>query len=52
MKLLALLAVFALVLGAQKTVSDDEIFDNVRRRLAADPEVKGARFEVTVQHAL
>ena len=52
MKVLALLGIFALVLGAQKTVSDDEIFDNVRRRLAGDPEVKGARFDVTVKQGV
>ena len=49
MKLFALLAIFALLLGAQKTVSDDEIFDAVRLRLASDHEVKGGRFDVTVE---
>ncbi|MBI4875092.1 MAG: BON domain-containing protein [Acidobacteria bacterium] len=37
------------VLLAQKQVSDDEIYDNVRRRLANDPDVKGGTFEVQVE---
>ena len=28
---------------------DDEIYDNVKRRLAGDPEVKGGGLEVTVK---
>lgn len=52
MKLLALLGILALVLSAQKSVSDDEIFDNVRRRLAGDPDVKGARLDVTVNQGV
>lgn len=52
MRLLALLATFALLLSAQKTVSDDQIFDNVRRRLAGDPEVKGARLDIDVKQGV
>lgn len=44
-----MLAMFAGLLLAQKTVSDDVIFDAVRLRLASDHEVKGGRFEVTVE---
>ena len=34
---------------AQKVVNDDTIYNDVRRRLAGDPEVKGAAFEVDVK---
>lgn len=35
---------------AQKKASlDDEIFDNVRRRLANDPDVRGGAFQVDVK---
>jgi osmotically-inducible protein OsmY len=49
MRLFAMLAMFAGLLLAQKTVSDDVIFDAVRLRLASDHEVKGGRFEVIVE---
>jgi osmotically-inducible protein OsmY len=34
---------------AQGTPSDDKIFDQVRQKLANDPDVKGAGFNVTVK---
>jgi len=33
----------------QGTPADDQLFDQVRRRLANDPDVRGAAFEVTVK---
>jgi osmotically-inducible protein OsmY len=47
--ILSLVAVAAGELIAQKQVSDDEIYDNVRRRLANDPDVKGGTFDVKVE---
>ena len=32
--------------------SDDQIYDNVRRRLANDPDVKGGAFEVEVKEGV
>lgn len=46
--LLILLLAATSVAPAQRTVSDDEIYDLVRRRLAGDPDVKGGAFEITV----
>lgn len=47
--LLLLLALIAPMLAAQgKATTDDRIYDDVRRRLADDPEVKGAAIEVTI----
>jgi len=49
---LALLLLITLVVGAvaaQQVNPDDEIYDQVRRRLANDPDVKGAAIEVQVQ---
>ena len=37
---------------AQGTPSDDKIFDQVRQRLANDPDVKGAGFTVTVKNGV
>lgn len=34
---------------AQQKVSDDTIYDQVRRKLANDPDVKGAALEVEVK---
>ena len=47
-----MLLVFALVvpLLAQGTPSDDKIYDQVRQKLANDPDVKGAGFKVTVKN--
>ncbi len=49
---ICLLLVIALVtpVFAQGTPSDDKIFDQVRQRLANDPDVKGAGFTVTVKN--
>jgi hyperosmotically inducible protein len=54
MKTLALLLSFLLLFPtmaalAQKKISDDQIYDEVRRKLANDPDVKGGAFEVTVK---
>ncbi len=35
-----------------KQVSDDSIYDNVRRKLASDPVVKGGALEVDVQQGV
>src|SRR5260221_7421454 len=43
------LALFGVALGADKQVSDDAIYDNVRRKLASDPIVKGGGLEVDVK---
>ena len=52
MRLISLLLLLALIvpmLAAQaKATADDRIYDDVRRRLADDPEVKGAAIEVTI----
>jgi osmotically-inducible protein OsmY len=37
---------------AQKTHSDDEIYDQVRQRLAADRDVKGGAIEVEVHEGV
>jgi len=47
--LLLMVFVFTTVISAQKVVSDDTIYDEVRRKLARDPDVKGAAFEVDVK---
>jgi osmotically-inducible protein OsmY len=46
------LALFGLALGADKVTSDDAIYDNVRRRLASDPIVKGGGLEVDVKQGV
>ena len=43
------LALFGAALAAEKNVSDDAIYDNVRRRLASDPIVKGGGLQVDVK---
>lgn len=48
--MLALLASAAA--AAQQASSDDEIYDQVRRRLANDPDVKGAAIEVEVREGV
>ena len=51
MRLICLLLVCALLaplLVAQGTPNDDRIYDEVRRRLADDTDVKGAAIEVTI----
>ena len=43
------LFVLSAVIFAQKAVSDDTIYNDVIRRLAGDPDVKGASFQVDVK---
>lgn len=47
--IVSLLVAAAGALLAQKQVSDDEIYDQVRRKLANDPDVKGGTFDVKVE---
>ncbi|PYT13206.1 MAG: hypothetical protein DMG59_21120 [Acidobacteria bacterium] len=51
MRYISLLLILVLVapLLAQGTPSDDRIYDEVRRRLANDADVKGAGLNVTVK---
>jgi hyperosmotically inducible protein len=52
MRTVSLLLIFVLVvpmLMAQGTPADDKIYDEVRRRLANDVDVKGAGLEVSVK---
>lgn len=51
---MSLLLVFALVVPmfAQNASSDDKIYDQVRQKLANDPDVKGAGFNVTVKNGV
>jgi osmotically-inducible protein OsmY len=52
MRVLSLLLILTLIvplLIAQGNPTDDRIFDEVRRRLANDPDVRGAGFDVTVK---
>lgn len=51
---LALVLVLAAAAAAasQQASSDDEIYDQVRRRLANDPDVKGAAIEVEVREGV
>lgn len=47
--LLALLMSIAAVAAKTKTpTTDDAIYDNVRRKLASDPDVRGGTLEVSV----
>jgi hyperosmotically inducible protein len=57
MRLISLLLLIALIApmlaaqgkaAAQGSANDDRIYDEVRRKLADDPEVKGAAIEVTI----
>ena len=51
MRLISLLLICVLLapmLVAQGTPNDDRIYDDVRRRLADDADVKGAAIEVTI----
>ena len=43
------LALFGVALAADKNTSDDAIYDNVRRKLASDPVVKGGGLQVDVK---
>ena len=53
MRTLSILLIVALIapfVAAQNTKSDDDrIYDEVRRKLALDVDVKGAAFDVTVK---
>lgn len=51
-RLILLPLVASLVAGAEKNVSDDAIYDWVRRRLASDPVVKGGALEVDVKQGV
>lgn len=48
---IALLLIFALAVPAfaQHKISDDRIYDQVRQKLANDPDVKGGGFDVAVK---
>lgn len=48
----ALLVLSRPLVSAGKDLTDDEIYDQVRRRLANDPDVKGGAFEVDVQRGV
>lgn len=50
--LLTVLCLCALVGTAAQQVSDDEIYDRVRVRLAGDRDVGGSRIEVTVEQGV
>ena len=54
MRFISLLLIFLLVAPmlvlAQGTPTDDRIYDDVRRKLADDPDVRGAGFQVTVKN--
>ncbi len=39
----------AAALGRDKVVSDDQLYDNVKRKLANDPVVKGGALDVDVK---
>ncbi len=48
-KLVLLLALMLPVLAEKKPVDDGTIYDQVRRNLANDPDVKGGAFDVDVK---
>ncbi len=50
--LLSCLVIAAVPAVAQKPLTDDEIHDKVRERLAADRDVKGGGIEVDVQNGV
>ncbi|HYW46039.1 MAG TPA: BON domain-containing protein [Bryobacteraceae bacterium] len=55
LRICAVLMTLVLVAGvcvAQKQVSDDAIYDNVRIRLASDSEVKGGDLQVDVKQGV
>ncbi len=49
---MAVLAAALGLAGMQGTPEDDRLFDQVRRRLANDPDVRGAAFEVSVKNGV
>lgn len=52
LSLLLILALLAPLLVAQGNPNDDRIYDEVRRRLANDVDVKGAAFDVDVKNGV
>jgi osmotically-inducible protein OsmY len=48
--LLILVMIVPMLLVAQGTPTDDRIYDDVRRKLADDVDVKGAGLQVTVKN--
>ena len=48
--LLLIVALLAPLLSAQGTPSDDRIYDDVRRKLADDADVRGAGLDVAVKN--
>jgi osmotically-inducible protein OsmY len=48
--LLILVMILPMLLVAQGTPTDDRIYDDVRRKLADDVDVKGAGLQVTVKN--
>lgn len=50
MSLLLIFTLLTPLLVAQGTPNDDKIYDQVRQKLANDPDVKGAGFKVTVKN--
>ncbi|MFN7920173.1 MAG: BON domain-containing protein [Bryobacteraceae bacterium] len=47
--LLSLIFTIALVMGADKPLSDDALYDQVRLKLTSDPNVNGGAMEVEVK---
>jgi hyperosmotically inducible periplasmic protein len=52
LSLFLVFAQFAITLAAEKQVSDDMIYDLVRRRLVSDTTVKGGALEVEVKEGV
>lgn len=52
LRTLILLALFGLPALGQQKVSDDEIFDQVRLKLASDRDVRGMAIEVEVEEGV
>jgi osmotically-inducible protein OsmY len=48
----AILGLCGAVIAAEKQVSDDQIHDNVKRKLANDPTVKGGAFTIDVNEGV
>jgi len=46
------LTLFGVALAKEKNTSDDAIYDNVRRKLASDPVVKGGGLQVEVKEGV
>ena len=50
--LIFLLPAMTMLAAKDKVLSDDFIYDQVRRKLANDPDVKGGALEVTVKDGI